>query len=592
VYCLDFIAGGMENTSCTFEAAGMLFRDDTEQLTTLHRLDAHETAHQWFGDLVTCRDWSHLWLNEGFASYYTVLYEEQKSGHDAMLYSLWREAQRVFEKPDTRPTVWRDYRDPMEQFDQRIYPKGAWILHMIRARLGPDLYRDCIRTYLERHRNGIATTDDFMDVLEEKSGRSFDQFADQWLYHGGIPELKVDYAWDAATKLARLTVKQTQKVSPEVLLYRLDLPVRFLAGGGAKARNFTVTLSKAEEDFYFPLPQAPEVVRLDPEYTVLAKVDFTPPPDLLKHQLASDVIGRMLAVQALERKKGAESVKLLAEVLQNDGFHGVRSEAAKSLKKIGTPDARTALAQSLAQPDARVRKEVVDALAAFPSDEAHAALWKQAAQEKNPLVLAAIIKSWATRPGDAQVAKALHQHLGAATYHNITSSAAIAALRAQDDRAAVPLILDRLRKDAVNFDNNDYAAALDALAFLARDEKHPQRDAVLAFLATQLNSPKEMVRVASAKALGTLRDPRALALLTPLVQVSKPFLDPVRDEAEKSVTALQAQLAGPQEMKNLWDKFQELQRKTEEMQRELDKAKSKANPENPAQPTGTNVKER
>jgi hypothetical protein len=95
VYCHDFLAGGMENTSCTFEAASMLFTSQTEQLRTLHRLDAHETAHQWFGDLVTCRDWSHLWLNEGFASYYTVLYEGEKSGAEAMNFALWREAEHA-----------------------------------------------------------------------------------------------------------------------------------------------------------------------------------------------------------------------------------------------------------------------------------------------------------------------------------------------------------------------------------------------------------------------------------------------------------------------------------------------------------------
>ena len=96
VFCLDFVAGGMENTSCTFNAESLIFSTDSEQLDTLHRLDAHETAHQWFGDLVTCRDWAHLWLNEGFATYYTVLYEQEKNGDDAMRYSLWREALDVF----------------------------------------------------------------------------------------------------------------------------------------------------------------------------------------------------------------------------------------------------------------------------------------------------------------------------------------------------------------------------------------------------------------------------------------------------------------------------------------------------------------
>ncbi|MEQ1851086.1 MAG: M1 family aminopeptidase [Chthoniobacteraceae bacterium] len=360
VYCLDFTAGGMENTSCTFLASRLLFDDDTEQLRTLHRLDAHETAHQWFGDLVTCRDWSHLWLNEGFASYYTVLYEEQKLGRDAMLLALWNEAQTVFKSSDTRPTVWRDYRDPMQQFDFRVYPKGAWILHMIRSRLGPELYRKGVRAYLERHRNGIATTDDLQAAFEEQSGLSFDQFFDQWLYHGGVPELKVDYAWDAASKQAKLTVKQTQKVSNEVPLFRVDLPVRFHVKGQEKPVDFKVSAGKAEEDFHFPLPGQPELVRLDPDYTLLAKIDFQPPPDMLKRQLGADVIGRLLAVQSLGNKHDAASAELLKQSLNSDAFHGVRSEAAKALKKQNSPASRAALAASLGQPDARVRLAVVE----------------------------------------------------------------------------------------------------------------------------------------------------------------------------------------------------------------------------------------
>ncbi|MEI6534796.1 MAG: M1 family aminopeptidase, partial [Verrucomicrobiaceae bacterium] len=231
VYCLDFLAGGMENTSCTFEASSLLFRDDTEQIRSARELDAHETAHQWFGDLVTCRDWSHLWLNESFASYYTLLYEEKAQGVDAMHYQLWRAAQKVLDSADIKPIVWRDYTDPQLQFDYRTYPKGAWVLHMLRTRLGPDLYRKCIVTYLDRHRGGNVSTENLQDVIEELSGLSFDQFFDQWLYHGGVPELKIEYTWDAAAQQVKLTVKQMQKVTNEVMLYRLDLPVRFMVKG-------------------------------------------------------------------------------------------------------------------------------------------------------------------------------------------------------------------------------------------------------------------------------------------------------------------------------------------------------------------------
>lgn len=581
VYCLDFLAGGMENTSCTFLSANLLFSAETEQLRTLHRLDAHETAHQWFGDLVTCRDWSHLWLNEGFASYYTILYEDQRHGADAMRFALWQEAREVFKANDQRPTVWRDYEDPMQQFDTRVYPKGSWILHMLRCQLGPEMFRRCVKTYLERHRNQVVGTDDLHDVIEELSGLSFDQFFDQWLHHGGWPELSVSYSWDAAAKLAKLSVKQNQKVSDKVLLFRFPLPVRFQVPSPAGAapssptvRDFTVTVSRAAEDFYFPLSAQPGLVRIDPDFTVLAKIDFSPPPEMLKRQLKSDVIGRLLAVNKLGDRKDAESIRMLGEVLNGDAFHGVRAEAAKSLKRINLPAARSVLTASLRQNDARVRREVVEALAACHDPEASTALDNLAQTEGNPEVLAAIISSWSSRPGDARVSETLRGHVASSSYWNAAAVAAITALRAQDDASVVPVVLKRLETAASGFRTRDLAAAMDALAFLARD--HRDREEVRRFLAGFLGGPREELRVAAAKALGTLRDPRSIALLQPLTEVPKPFNDPVRSAAEKALQDLQALLAGPQELKNVWETLQALQKKTDAMTLELETLKKRS----------------
>lgn len=584
VYCLDFIAGGMENTSCTFLAAGLLFSSETEQLRTLHRLDAHETAHQWFGDLVTCRDWSHLWLNEGFASYYTVLYEEEKLGREAMLWSLWLEAQEVLAAKDERPIVWRDYEDPMQQFDNRAYPKGAWVLHMLRSQLCPDLYRQCIKTYLDRHRDQTVGTDDLHDVIEELSGLSFDRFFDQWVYHGGYPELQASYSWDASAKQAKLAVKQNQKTSDKVLVFGFPLPVRFAMPGQAKPLDFTVQVTKASEDFYFSLPSQPELVRLDPDYTILAKVDLQLPPDMMRRQLKSDVIGRLLAVGKLGDRKDAESLKLLEEALNGDGFHGVRSEAAKALKKIGTAEARAVLARSLKQDDARARRDVVSALAAFHDPEAWDALAGQAKVEKNPEVLAQIVTTLGTRPGDPAAAEALRAHLASQTYKNPVALAAISALRAQNDAAAVPAVLRRLRGGTDEFRTRDLAAALDSLAFLSRER--PDREEARQFIASFLNHPREELRAAAARSLGTLRDPKSLALLQPLTEVQKPFNDPVRAAAEKSVQDLQTLLAGPQELKNVWDKMQALQRKTEAVEKELQEMKKKASAGKPPAKAG------
>ena len=570
VYCHDFLAGGMENTSCTFEAASMLFTSQTEQLRTLHRLDAHETAHQWFGDLLTCRDWSHLWLNEGFASYYTVLYEGHRDGPDAERYALWHEAEDVLAQQDTKPIVWRDYEDPMNQFDYRVYPKGAWVLHMIRSRIGPELYRKCIRTYLDIHRNQVVGTDDLQDVLDDLTGLSWDRFFDQWLYHGGHPELTVAYSWDAANKSARISVKQTQKVSDAVRLFHLDLPVSFTVEG--KPQRYTLPITETDQDFNFPLRSPPQAIRLDPDYTQLAKIQFTPPPDVLKRQLTeSDVIGRLLAVRAYASRSDAESTALLQKVLTTDAFYGVRLEAAKALKKIATPEARAALIESRQQSDARVRGEVVSALAAFPHQDAQNALWETSLTEKNPAILASIIKTWGSRPGEAPISAALRKHLDSSSYRDAIAIAAITALKAQDDATAAPFILSRLQRTPENFNTRDLGEAYNTLAFLAREEKN--RSGIRSFLIQQLNHPKEQLRTAAAQALGTLGDPVAIAVLEPLTQVSKPYTDPLREAAAKSVQSLQTQLDQPSELKNVWQRLQDLQKKTDALEAEMKKLK-------------------
>ena len=574
VYCLDFIAGGMENTSCTFEAADMLFNSDTEQLRSLHELDAHETAHQWFGDLVTCRDWSHLWLNEGFASYYTILYEEQKHGADAMKHSLWNEARQVFLANDNRPIVWRDYGDPMQQFDSRAYPKGAWVLHMLRSQLCADLYRRCIKRYLERHRNSIVRTEDLQDVIEEVSGLSFDQFFDQWLFHGGVPELKIDYAWDASSKQARITVRQTQKLSEQVRLFRVPLPVGFAIAGQKQPLRFTADVSKEVEDFYFPLPAQPELVRIDPDYTVLTKVSFSPPGPMLDKQLQSDVIGRLLAISTLDDKH----IDKLGKALREDAFYAVRAEAAKALAKIADPSARAALITgSSGQTDARVRKAVVQALAALNTTESQETLWKMAQSEKNPDILASIIETWGARPGADEIAQALRAYLAGTSFNSTIQLAAIKSLRAQDDESAVPAVLARL-KSLNDLRGRDAGTAFDALAFLARRPTNAQRNAVREFLIARLTDPRYSWRIASVKALGTLRDPKALAVLEPMLAGGNEHIDPVREAVAKSAQDIRAGLESPADLKKLWDRVQQLQKQGEEQQKELETLKKKSHP--------------
>jgi aminopeptidase N len=388
----DFGWGGMENTTLTILNDRTLFTDATENIRESTGLVAHELAHQWFGDFVTTKDWSHLWLNEGFATYYEALYQRHKYGGDMFLYEMMQNAKGVLsQQNDTNPIVRRDFNTPEQQFGFHAYPKGSWILHMLRSQLGEDLFRRCVKTYLERHQYGNVVTEDLNKVIEELSGRSFDQFFNQYVYHAHHPELNIAYSWDERTKLAKLSIQQVQKLSDDVLLFNVPLPVRFKTKSGVVDR--TLEVKEKAEDFYVPLAEAPELVRIDPNQTVLAKIGFTPPGAMLNAQLAdkSDMLGRLLAIDQMSGKK--ESLAKLKDVLNNDSFYGVRLAAAQAIRAIKTDEALDALIASMKQGDARVRRQVVSAIAGFYRETSYEAARKILKEEKNPDIRAVALTS-------------------------------------------------------------------------------------------------------------------------------------------------------------------------------------------------------
>lgn len=576
----DFVAGGMENTTLTILTDGTLFPPETENLRSSQGLVAHELVHQWFGDLVTCKDWSHLWLNEGFATYYAALYDGHRDGRDAMLWTLYNDARTVLGQPnDTRPIVWRGFDSPDEQFSYLAYPKGAWVLHMLRSQLGEDLYRKCVRTYLERHTHDNAVTEDLNSVIEELSGRSFDQFFDQWVYHAHHPELDIDYSWDEKAKLARLSVRQVQALSDKVLLFNFPLPVRFHTPDGVV--NRTLTVKARAEDFTVALPAAPQRVRIDPDYTVLAKIRFTPPTDMLHAQLADagDLIGRLLAIEILSDRRDRESVAKLKQALNQDPFHAVRTEAANALRNIHSDEALEALLASTNQPDARVRRQVRQVLRGFYREPVIAGARAALATEKNPDIVVELVRTLGLS-SDPATRDELLARLRSDSFRNIVADAAIAAMRAQDDPAYVAPLLEALRFRGPAFTSGDFAQALGTLAHLARNDA--DKTAVREFLAARTLDPRRHVAGAAIRALGTLGDPRALAVVQTFATADKD--SPERRAAEEAMSRLRAARQPVDDHRALRDEVLGFQKENRELRREFEALKKKFE-ERAAQPS-------
>jgi aminopeptidase N len=567
----DFVAGGMENTSATTLTDSTLFTDATENIRSSESLISHEMAHQWFGDLVTCKDWSHIWLNEGFATYYESLYGAHKHGRDAMLYELYQRARMLTSlADDTNSIVRRTFDAPREMFGYLAYPKGGWVLHMLRSELGEELYRQCIKTYLERHRYGNVVTEDLRAVIEELSGRSYDQFFDQWLYHAHHPELEAGYSWDEKTRLAKVSIRQTQRLSENVLLFNFPLTLRFKGQFGTADR--AVQVKEKEADFYFPLTSAPESVRLDPMYTLLAKVNFNVPAPMLNAQLADkeDVVGRLLAIEQLANRRDKDTVGKLKQALNSDGFYGVRLEASRALAAMRSEEALDALLASTKQSDARVRRQVVADLGGFYRDTAYEAARRALESEKNPEIVAAAIRELAgySKP---EVQASLLKFLDSKSFHNELGDAAISAMRSQDDPAYIAPLLERLAKHEAEFTSRGFAQGLTALAYLARNEE--KKDQVREFLLGQVNHKKRTIQLAALNALGRLGDPKALATVERFSTASK--ASPERAAAEQAVSDLRAVRKPVDDFKNLRQEVLDLQKANRDLRQEMDDLKKK-----------------
>lgn len=562
----DFQWGGMENTSLSTLSDRILHTAEYETLRSSTSIVAHELAHQWFGDVVTCKDWSTLWLNEGFATYYDALFHEQLNGREQFLYDRWRVAERLTEEQNPRPIVFRKINaDGYDQFGALSYQKGSWVLHMLRSELGPDLYRKVVQTYLKRYQFKNVVTENFIAVLEEVTGRSWDRFADQWLYHGGHPELKAVYAWDEKSGMARINLKQVQKVSDEVLQFQLPVKVRFKGAFGTVDK--VLTLEEAEQDFFVALPSAPKIIRIDPDVELLASIEFVPTRDKLIAQLedATDSMGRLLAIRQLGADPGADGVERISKVLNNDPQWFVRAEAAKALEQIGTEPAFAALRQSVDQKEARARKAVVESIGGDLGDVGLDTLLKQLETEKNPEIRHSIVEALSAHPEKSAKAK-LIEMLDSKSLRNHLFDAAVNAMRLSDDASYAGPLFEATRKRQDELESRSVGKALAATAYLSRNQT--DKNELFDHLVKQLENLRTPIADGAATGLGDLADLRARAILTPLANRDN-------EAARNALKTLAEGVKPAAALVGLQDELSKLQKSNKDLKDELESLKKR-----------------
>ena len=511
----DFVAGGMENSSATTNTSNSLrhpklvpeYPEDEDPLIS------HELAHQWFGDLVTCKDWGNIWLNEGFATFMESVWIESHFGKDDADYDRWETSRRWFSMQGlySKPIVRHDFDDSSE-FDGNAYAKGAWALYMLRHQLGEASFYAGLKHYLEVNRGKNVVTADLTKAIEEATHTNVDQFFSQWIYGAGAPKLDVSYTYDETKQQVVLTVKQTQMREGYVGLFRFPVDLEITNAAGPKLYNILV--SKESESFSLPSDTAPRLVLFDKGTQILKSVDFKKDKKEWLYQLknAPELADRADAVVALGKiKNDDEAAAALGEALRTDKTDGVRITAAKALGELSNSAASKQLLDSLSsitQPG--VRSRIVEALGNFKEDAAIKTKLEAVAREDSSYRTRAAALQAIGRMKTPNAYDTLIAAVNGDSPDGFLRDAALRAFGPLGDDKAVPLLRDWAAPGKYM---ESREAAISSLARLQKDNKEITNQ-----IAGYLSDPHFPIRLSAIFALGSRGDVSAIPALEALLK--------------------------------------------------------------------------
>jgi aminopeptidase N len=477
----DF-GGGMENISATTQTDNMIHDARTELDATSDGLQSHELAHQWFGDLVTCRHWSDIWLNESFATYFQAMWDEHHLGRDDFLYldvkgnqdayyQTWARGQR-------RPIVTRNYANPDAVFDTYAYPRGGAVLHMLRTFLGEDNWWRSINHYLTKYAHQPVDTEQFRIAIEETTGQPMDWFFEQWVYKMGHPIFRVTQDFDPAKKILTLKVTQEQRPDPDsqypqVTFFQTPVDIEIATASGTRFERVRI-VAKEEQTFRLAVDSEPLLVNFDYGGTLIKELIFIKTTGQLLHQLASDQdpLGRIWALQQLATRRNDDKttaadrqsiVRAIGEAATKDKFWGARLEAVSSL--TGVKDARDPLLSATKDTNARVRARAVSALATT-NDASLANVYLQLLNDQSYAVIRAAAPALGSTRSPAAY-DALIKLIDSSSWRDTIRGSALSGLEALEDKRALEL---GFKYAAVGNQNGVRAGALGLLGAIGKND--------------------------------------------------------------------------------------------------------------------------
>ncbi len=592
----DFIFGGMENTAttlltdrCLLDERASLDNYNTESLV------AHELAHQWFGDLVVIKHWSHAWIKEGMASYAEVLWTGHEYDADEAAYYMLGEMESYLGEDSNRyrrPIVTNIYREAIELYDRHIYEKGACVYHMIRAELGSDeLFDKFVHTFVQDHAHQTVETIDLLRSIDKATGRNLAFLFDQFVYRGGHPDYKISYSWDNDTSTAQLTVKQTQaQEGIHTLandLFDLKIPIGFgyVNGDEVEVKPFKVRIFEKEQVLYFPLPSKPSFISFDIGNYYLKTVELEYPLADLSAQLEHDPdpISRVFAARSIAKKGNLAAVQALAKCLAEEEFWAVRLEAAQSLAEIQLDQAITALVQAINDEDPFVRRAIVDCLAKLKTPASLAAVQEIATEgdasyyveSSACTALGSLVLAPSLQDQQAPVIKFLAQVLETrGGWNEVVRSGAIGGLaKISDSEEAVQQVL---KYTAAGVPQALRLSAIRALGGISVQQSPPNVAKILDRLQELAREAFFLTQVSVVIALKQMTTIKAISVLQSLATGSPDGR--VKRMADEAIQVVQKNAGTDPALKQLRQELDEVKKANQELKSRLETLEAKNKP--------------
>lgn len=402
----DFVSGAMENTTATVH--GESVQMDTRQLAEENSdaVIAHELAHHWFGNLVTCESWANLPLNESFANYAEYLwFEYARSPYEADMHGLSDLNQYLAEAEQKQePLIRYGYTDREQMFDHHSYAKGGRVLHMLRKIVGDDAFFAAMNRYLTRHRFGIAELADMRIAFEEVTGEDLNWFFDQYFLSPGHAVIKVEPEFAAGKVTLNISQLQDSTTTP---IYRLPVKIDMWVKGQKK--SYDVVVERARQSLTFPVEQRPDLIIFDADHRIVGTVEQEKNRRELVFQYynADTYQDKYEAITRLEDKKALvdSTVRKMMIAAMNDPFWKIRQVAISNFAEYDGPQFQEVerILQGKVRTDekAAVRSEAVVTLASF-NDNANDALFREALNDSSYSVVSVALDAYLVdKPSDA-----------------------------------------------------------------------------------------------------------------------------------------------------------------------------------------------